>query len=301
MVQSDETPQPKNAAQNTVPNTATPIAPRRRAWTAGPNAPTGARRPLLVAVLLLLGLFAAASANAYIVVLKDGTQILTTKKYELDGERVLLTLRNGTVTFYDASDVDFETTEELNADGGAGGATFIEEKVIKTEEPIPDDPDVSISDVAGGQTLGVRLPEPKKRKPKVEGEAALPRTAAGYVDLLRIEREPYGDAEVASEVQSYLEGQGNRLTIFEGVDEAQPLLEIRANTESEVFKGIRDSASALVQLSQRFADQVQGFDLLFLTEKDVRGGQFSMTAEQAQLIVSGRLEPQLYFLRYVEF
>jgi len=83
--------------------------------------------------------------------------------------------------------------------------------------------------------------------------------------------------------------------------ENQPLLEVRANTESEVFKGIRDVASALVQIGQRFPTRVTAFDLLFLTEQEVRGGQFTMTAEQAQLIVSGRMEPQLYFLRYVEF
>lgn len=252
---------------------------------------------VLVAVAALL---TASTAAAYIVVLKDGTQIITKDKYELDGERVILTMRNGNTTFYDASDVDFERTEELNHGKNAGQATFIEEKLLEIERDDEEAQiDTQLSDVVGGK--GLSLPEPKKRKPKVTGEAELPKTAAGYVDFVRVEKLPPQDAEVAAEIESYLEGQGHTLSIYHGVSEEAPLVEIRANTESEVFKGIRDSASALVQLTQRFPARVEGFDVLFLTDKDVRGGQFSMTLEQAQLITSGRLEPQVYFLRYVEF
>ncbi|MDA8017495.1 MAG: hypothetical protein MPN21_08605 [Thermoanaerobaculia bacterium] len=271
-----------------------------------PSRPVGtrlARRgqwPIVCVLAFAAALLLSTAATAYVVVLKDGTQIITAKEYELDGDRVILTMPNGLTTSYDASDVDFEETGKINEVGKGGRARFIEEKVLEVEGDDQDliDVDASISQVVG---RGLSLPEPKKRQPVAEGGPELPTTPAGYVDLARVQREPLADAEVTSEVQAYMEGQGTSLGLFQGVNEGLPLLLIRANTESEVFKGIRDSASALVQLTQRFPDRVQGFDILFLTEKEVRGGQFSMTPEQAQLIVSGRLGPQSYFLRYVEF
>ena len=275
------------------------------------NAPTRATAPLTTrrrprtALVVLLAVAAAllftAAAGAYVVVLKDGTQIITAQKYEVDGETVILTMRNGNTNSYAAADVDFEATHELNVDNRAGQSTFIEEKILeidRSDEPV--ELDSSLSDVVTGR--GLSLPEPSKREAATSGSGPqLPMTSAGYVDLMRVEREPLADSEVTSEVETYLEGQGNKVSLFEGVSEGLPILEVRANTESEVFKGIRDTASALVQLMQRFPDRVRGLDVLFLTEKDIRGGQFSMTPEQAQLISSGRLEPQVYFLRYVEF
>lgn len=262
----------------------------------------GTGAPTVVVLSLLICVLAAGAAGAYVVVLKDGTQIITAKEYEVDGDRVILRMRNGTTAFYDADDVDFAKTDKLNENGGMGGAKFIEDKVQTVDSIDADikDPD-SLSDIVGGR--GLTLPEHSKREVRqTEDGPQLPMTAGGFVDLMRVERAPFDDPEVNQEILTYLEGQGHdHLRVFRGVVENQPLLEVRANTESEVFKGIRDAASALVQIGQRFPDRVQAFDLLFLTEQEVRGGQFSMTAEQAQLIVSGRLEPQLYFLRYVEF
>lgn len=258
------------------------------------------RMPVLVLVVLAVLLWATAAA-AYVVVLKDGTQIITTKKPEVDGERVILTMRNGTTTFYAAGDVDFEETDRINAGSSLEGATLIQDTVVEVDKSdVPEEIDTSLSDVVGGR--GLSLPEPKKRQPKSEdGGPQLPRTPAGYVDLVRFTREPFADAEVTAQLTSYLSGQGHTLSVFDGVSEGAPFLEVQANTESEVFKGIRDSASALVQLGQSFPDRVEGLDVLFVTERGIRGGQFSMTLEHAQLITSGRLEPQLFFLRYVEF
>lgn len=264
-------------------------------------APPARRHARAVLLLVALaGLLWASAAAAYVVVLKDGTQIITTKKPEVDGERVILTMRNGTTTFYETEDVDFEETDRINAGSSLEGATLIQDSVIEVDtEDLPQEIDTNLSDVVGGR--GLSLPEPKKRQPRTESGPQLPRTAAGYVDLVRVERQPFADAEVSTQVTSYLTGQGHKLSVFEGVSEGAPFLEIQANTESEVFKGIRDTASALVQLGQSFPERVEGFDVLFLTENEIRGGQFSMTLEQAQLITSGRLEPQLFFLRYVEF
>ena len=257
------------------------------------------RTRVLVFVALACLLWAGA-ASAYVVVLKDGTQIITSKEPQVDGERVILTMRNGTTTFYDAEDVDFAETDRINAGTSMEGATLIQDTVVEVDTTdIPPEIDTSLSDVVGGR--GLSLPEPKKRQQTTESGPQLPTTPAGYVDLVRVDRQPLADAEVTAQVTSYLNGQGHTLSVFEGVSEGAPFLEVRANTEPEVFKGVRDTASALVQLSQSFPDRVEGLDVLFLTDNGIRGGQFSMTLEQAQLITSGQLEPQLFFLRYVEF
>lgn len=258
-------------------------------------------RSKLISIVALLALTGAAAASAYVVVLKDGTQILTEKPPERKGQQVILTMPSGVETSYRADDVDFEKTAELNQGTGLTGRVLSEGvQEIERHEEKPEEDAASLSDIADGRSLG--FPEARRRDTDADAASKLPMTAAGYVDLMRVEREPLSDAQVTQEILSHLQGQGHdNVRVYEGVAAGQPLLEIRANTESEVFKGIRDAASGLVQIAPRFPDRVQAFDLLLVSDTNIRGGQFSLSVEQAQMLVSGQMEPQVYFLRYVEF
>src|SRR5262245_16021416 len=71
-------------------------------------------RVIRPSVLTLALLLLSAPAFAYIVFLKDGTQVSTKEKYRVEGDRAVLVLRSGTETFIDLAEIDIAKTEEVN-------------------------------------------------------------------------------------------------------------------------------------------------------------------------------------------
>ncbi len=92
-------------------------------------------RPRLLLLALACGALLAVPASAYIVILKNGSQITTAKKYEVQGDKVLLTLANGNTASYRASDIDFAKTDEVNRFGTLNNSTLLEVK--EEERPRP--------------------------------------------------------------------------------------------------------------------------------------------------------------------
>ncbi|MCP3957699.1 MAG: hypothetical protein GY719_07570 [bacterium] len=260
--------------------------------------------PLIPSSLLIAGmLLVAAPAWGYIVFLKDGSQITTKEKYRIEGDRAILVLPSGTTAFYQASEIDIEKTAKVN-EVELGNARIIEgldkpRRVPKKPQPADEDP--SFGEYISGRSLA--LPELKKRqaadKPQ-RGE--LPTTQAGFVDLQALRRVPYPNTEITSQVLGYLKGQGvDRVRIFQGTRSDRPLLEVVAASEASVFKAITDSAQGLAQIHERFPDQVGAFELVLMNDSQQRAGQFLLTPERADMLVSGSLTVSQFFLRYVEF
>ena len=262
--------------------------------------PTAAAR--LVAALLLL--LPTASAWAYTVVLKDGSQITTREKYRIEGDKAILTLPSGTQTFYDASEIDVEKTEELNQID-LGTARLIEggESQRIPEDTSLDDK-VTLKDLLRSRESGLAMPERSRRTAAQDSGSGddAPRTKAGFVDLVNLPRSSYPKSAIISEVMRYMKGQGvDSVRLYRGSQADRPLVEIVAASEASVFKAIRDSANSLVQIHERFPDDVGAFELLLLTENQVRAGQFTLTPELANELVTGEVDAPTFFLRYVEF
>lgn len=256
------------------------------------------RHPLLAWALLII----CQPAWGYIVFLKDGSQIATREKYRIEGDKAILILPSGTEAFYDASEIDIEKTEQINVID-FGNATLIEggeQKRLATDARSTDE-DAIFGRFISGRSLA--LPEIKRRDPSDSaGRVELPTTEAGFVDLMTLERRPYPNNDVTAEVLGYLKGQGvDRVRIFQGTAEDRPLLEVVAASEASVFKALEDSANGLVQIHQRFPEQVAAFELVLMTESQDRAGQFLLTPEVADLLVTGRMKTPTFFLRYVEF
>lgn len=247
---------------------------------------------------LLLGLLASPLA-AYIVVLKDGSQITTDGKYRIEGEKAILTLPSGTQAFYRAAEIDVEKTEALNKIN-YGNARLIEGRTTTT---LADDArigeDRSLSNLVGRRELA--LPPPRRRD---DGNAAdrVRYTPAGFVDLMSLPRKPLANSELGSEVVNYMEGQGvESVKVFAGSAEEHVLMHVVTVSETSVFKALEVAAAGLQQISQRFPSEVAGFELLLLTEDESRAGQFFLTPELADLLISKRIDTAAFFLRYVEF
>ncbi len=259
----------------------------------------------LIVVLLLLLL--PASAGAYTVFLKDGSQITTKEKYRIEGDKAILVLPNGSQYFYDAAQIDVEKTEEFNL-VDLGTAKLIEgseTRQIPVNESLDDK--VTLKDLLRRRESGLAMPEPRQRAAESTrdpdpGGAAAPRTKAGFVDLLNLSRDPYPKPTIMSEVMRFLKGQGvDNVRLYRGTQADRPLVEIVAASEASVFKSLKDSANSLVQIHERFPDDVGAFELLLLTDNQVRGGQFTLTPELANRLVTGELDAPSFFLRYVEF
>ena len=260
------------------------------------------RRALPIATCLAAALWLlAAPAWGYIVFLKDGSQISCKEKYRIEGDRVILILPSGTEASYDASEIDVEKTERVNVVNY--GTAKILEGVGKPEPKKKqlEDQDPTFGEYITGRNLA--LPENIKRKVADKPRSdELPMTPAGFVDLMSLRRLPYSNSEITAEVLGYLKGQGvDRVRIYQGTRPDRPLLEVVATSEASVFKAITDTAKGLAQVHERFPKQVAGFELVLMNESQRRAGQFILTPERADLLVSGSLSVSQFFLRYVEF
>ena len=260
---------------------------------------------LTVLLAAATALFLAGSASAYIVVLKDGSQITTQEAPEVKGDRVILILPSGTQAFYQAAQIDFPKTEELNKTA-YGTARLIDDggrtaRVGKTESL--DEDKQTLGDLLAQRSLA--LPEPKRRRPATPAPGSsvdsVPTTSAGFVDLMEMPRETHPNTEMTSELMRYLKGQGiEDVRVYEGSEANRALVQIVAASEASVFKAMKDAANGLVQIKERFP-QVGAFELLLVNGDQVRAGQFLLTPELANLLVTGTLDAPGFFLRYVEF
>ena len=255
--------------------------------------------PSLCASLIALWL-TASPAWSYIVFLKDGAQIQTREKPRIEGDKAILVLLSGTEASYDASEIDFKKTEEVNVIE-YGTAKLIEglnqETRLAKGTRFEEEP--SFGDYISGRNLA--LPEVRKRE-VVKTDDGTPITLAGFSDLMAFQRSPYPSSEIAEEVLGYLKGQGiERAHVFQGTEANRPLIEIVTPSEASVFQAIKVAAAGLAQIHERFPDQVKAFELVLMTESQDRAGQFLLTPERADLLVSERLTVSQFFLRYVEF
>ncbi len=265
--------------------------------------PNPARRTVIPLLLLLL---LAVPAGAYTVFFKDGSQITTRDKYRIEGDRAILTLPNGAEYFYDAAQIDVEKTEQFNQ-VNLGTAKLIEGgETQRIPENQSLDDKVTLKDLLSRRESGLAMPERRQRAvetvPDAGSGTAVPRTKAGFIDLLNLSRDPYPKPTIMGEVMRFLKGQGvDNVRLYRGSQGDRPLVEIVAASEASVFKALKDSANSLVQIHERFPDDVGAFELLLLTENQVRAGQFTLTPELANRLVTGELDPPSFFLRYVEF
>jgi len=262
------------------------------------------RMKLLRQILILIAVLTlAAPAWGYIVFLKDGKQIVTKEKYRRQDDKVLLVLQSGVTTQLPAKEVDFTKTDEMNKvelgtarvlEGGETRVMSREEERAKGESQ-----ETTLSDLAGRRALA--LPEPSTRREKTEQGETIPYTQAGFINLEKLPRRESGDAEVVAELSQYFESQGlEGFEIFQGSAGNHPLVVVVVNSDTAVFKALKDSAGALVQTQARFPERLAGLEVFMKTESNVRAGQFVLTPELANQLLASQ-DPKTFFTRYVQF
>jgi hypothetical protein len=249
---------------------------------------------------LCLTLVWASPAAAYTVVLKDGSKIVAEKEYEVRDGKAIITLPNGTETFIDASEIDREATEEANR-RGYGEALVIEggdTRQVKAPEPV--ERKKTLADVASPETRLDRL-QPQRREDRARADLAA-RTRAGFTDLSSLPPRPFGDLELAAEVQRFFRGQGiDGVDLYQGSKADRLYAEITTNSEASVFRALEVAAEALLAARDSHPGEVAALEVFLATPERERAGQFVLTPELAGELVGGEVEVSRFFVDHVQF
>lgn len=235
--------------------------------------------------LLLLAAFAfgAAGALAYSVKLKDGSIIFARAKYEVKGNKAIITLQNGTVTQIDLAAIDIPGTDQYNKDN-PGNVIAIQQGESK-EINVPAlkaPPTVSLQEVIRQRRM--RLGAPPARSP--QGETA----GSGETSWQSV------DPAVEGAFRKVLDGAAitqYRLASYRG----KVRLLATANSEEAVFSLLSASARAMADLSEK--GRPAAVEIVMTTPTGESAGSFEMTPDQARQLVNGSISVADYFVRNV--
>lgn len=238
------------------------------------------KRILLVSLAALV--LAASSALAYNVKLKDGSIIFARARYEVKGNKAIITLQNGTVTQIDLSTIDVAGTEQYNKENPGNVIALVEEGASK-ELNVPvlkPPPTVSLQDVIRQRKTRLNAPP---AKPAEGSEAA----ATSWQPV---------ESSVEAAFRTVLDGAGitqYRLTAYRG----KVRLLATANSEEAVFNMLSASARALTELLERGKPTL--VDIVITTSAGDPAGSFEMNSEQARQLVNGSVGVADYFVKKV--
>ena len=252
------------------------------------------RSKILRSFLLLTALILTSQAvlATYTVVLKDGTLIVATEKYEVQGDRALIQRENGTPTTVRLSEIDVDKTEEYNSRRNLAGVVVVDGNSTRPLEL--------------GEAPPMNLNEALRRKKQRERarEEAPPRmvkTSAGYNDLTRIQRRPYRESEISKRMTEELRKAGIReFEIHQGTTDNRVFLYLTTNDEKEVFKALRVSANTY-GLIHELDRTIEAFEVLMMTGTKTRAGQFLLDDENTPLLINQKMSVSDFFVEYVQF
>lgn len=258
----------------------------------------------LATLLLAAALFIVASPlAAYVIYLKDGSKLLAKEKYSVEGERAIITLPNGTQTFLDVAEIDVPRTEEANRAGYDSAVEIDAGQTVTVDRGTPPPPEQKrLGDLISERGARTRaLPQAQRESPE-ETVDTLPRTPGGWVDLRALPRRPYADPQVAAALEPLLTTKtGQPVQVFQGTRPGRPFVEITTGSEAAVFRALEASAQAVMEIHDRFGDEVEALEVLMITAHGERGGQFVLTPEMAADLAADRVEISSFFLSHVEF
>ena len=257
-------------------------------------------RSILLSLLLAV---TAVPLFAYSIYLKDGSRLIAKEKFRIEEGRAIIILQNGTQTFIDLSEIDIPRTEEANQ--SRFGTAFVIEDGRLVEAPVTKvEEKQSLTDVSR-RSEGAAATRPTATRPLASGDDNPPgiqKTSSGVVDLARFARTPYRDLEISAETSRFLHALGvSEVQIFQGTESGRAFLEITANSESSVFRGLEAAADTLLHLRSQYSDKIQALELLMVTSNRELAGQFVLTAESATLLADKAVEAPSFFFDNVQF
>lgn len=144
------------------------------------------RRPFL-ALLIAFMLLTSTFLEAYIIVLKNGRKIYSSKPYELKEDGIYITLPNDMLILIRKDDIDFDATREINNPKAkpAAKAPDTEKKAVETPREIPkethkdtvvetkpvqQEPEVTTVKTESREKTETNVPQDVKSQPQIKPE-----------------------------------------------------------------------------------------------------------------------------------
>ncbi len=239
------------------------------------------RKSPFLAVFALV--FAASSALAYVVKLKDGSLIFARIKYTVKGDKAIITLENGTVTAIKLDQVDVEGSEQYNKEN-FGNVVALDTPESRKPTAIPNAAAAAVprlQDYIKEKKPRMGLPPPQSEKATADGEG--PSFQAVDVNLQTAFAKVFDGAGITQ----------YKLTNFRG----KTRLLVTANTEEAVFNALNAAARALSDPGSRGA--LVTIQIVLTGSSGESGGTLEMSPEQARQLVNGQIAAADYFVRYV--
>ena len=249
-------------------------------------------------VLLLLIACMAAPVAAYNIYLKDGSRIVAREKYAVEGDKAIITLENGTRTFLPLAEIDVARTDQANQSSIGNALIFDDGKFVERSEA--DTPEVEERETLGDLIARGEATMRGTTREDAAGEpSAFPvRAPAGE----EFRRRPIRDLELAATLKSAFGQRGlEGAAIYEGTDPSMPLVELVAESEASVFRGLEVAADVLLEVREVHPESCAGLELRMLTANHQRAGEFALTGEMAESISSKAVELPTFFVRNVRF
>src|SRR5262245_13346901 len=233
---------------------------------------------LIVAALLVL----CPAAFGYVIKLKDGSLIYARMKYNVKGERAIITLENGTVTAMKLDQIDVEATDKYNTENFGSNVVAIDTPDGRKPTAGPEAPPTArLQDYIKDRNPRMQLP----------ANGASQKTEAGTGPA-------FGqvDPNLQGAVSKVFDGAGitqYKLTNFKG----KTGLLVTTNTEEAVFNALNAAARALSDPSARGVSLT--LHLVLTTSSGESAGTLEMSPEQARLLVNGQTSAADFFVQNV--
>lgn len=256
-------------------------------------------KTVLTALLILL---IAGPVLAYTVYLKDGSTLLARSKFELQGDKAIIILQNGTQTFIQASEIDIPRCDKENQ-VNYGTALVLEDGKFQqrkaTKAPPKQDTLVDLARRSRPSSGARRTKSDQNSRSETQDPS---KTLAGNNDLYAFSRVPYRNLNVADEIRRmFMEQNLEGISLSQGTSADRPLLAVTANSEGSVFHCLRTAAAALLRTSRNYPNDIKALELVLSTTSKARSGQFVLTPELATELLAKTTEISTFFVEHVQF
>ncbi|HOC41771.1 MAG TPA: hypothetical protein PKJ99_02035 [Thermoanaerobaculales bacterium] len=244
-----------------------------------------------VVAVLIVAVAVAASADGYVVILKNGHKIPCRDPLRIDGANAILTLVTGTVASYPVDQVDLVATERYNQQG-LGDALVIDELSL-TGTPIP-------------------TPTPKRslgQFASIDAGSRDPELSAKYVPTptptpgIKLQPTAYHDERVDRAFTKYFDDRN--LLIYRTSAGTRPeyfFVQTVTDSQREVFEALRivtDAFALILKLQPELAPTAVELQMIETTGR--ASGTFRITPEMARSLAEKRVSMEQFYVDHVIF
>ncbi len=228
-------------------------------------------------VLLLAAVAWSVPALGYVLVLNDGSKILSTDRYEVKRGFAVFHLPSGTINQIPMSKLDVPATEKYNKENVGNAITWDSPGEIATPPSTRPKRDSLTSYIQKHDTRP-DLPQPKAK----ESAPAVPQADSGDPMVIREAARIFSSENISQ----YRVAPGPKVIVV-------------ADDENTVFHVMTAAAKLTVALTA--SSRAKDLQLEIVSSNGSSGGRFRMDGDNVKALAEGDVTPSEYFVNNVIF